>query len=573
MTLSHRHLLALTLSAFFFGVLCILPNIIQRFDAAYPFQGIEMLGSDQELYYAARVREVFDGHWGLGNVYHADKSLPYAQPPLPEWIMGGLGLALGLGIGKTILLAKWLFGAALFVTMAGFLTRLTDRPWASLAVTAAVLCSWFLFASPWALRDALLGLPLSTEFIRFARLTNPQISLTLFFATLWSLAAWLRTSKKMSLIFAGLFLGLSFYAYPYTWSYLLATIGTLGIVEIAKRQWKTVGWLCALLAIAAVVALPYVLHQHAVAAHQAYASLLERFGLVHTRMPIWGGWLTILVLLGVFAPRRIGKPGSLVFALAAAGAIAMNQQLLTGVTVVPNHYHWYFIHPLSVAFFLLCATAIASRFVRVPPRFVPLLALVALVACFAWGIKFQRDSYIGQRQAWGQAQQEAGVLAALDGPAFRGATVSAPAALSERIPVFSHADVFHATNENIGCLCTTQELQDRYFLELRLAGVSPQEASRRFPDDLRTELSGRIYAIALREQTGSYGGLPDGEVLRLIREYHAFSGRPIEEVLRETPIDAVVIEKGTPLASPLRRLLSQGRRVYGDEWYELWDVR
>ncbi|TSC80448.1 MAG: hypothetical protein G01um101425_102 [Candidatus Peregrinibacteria bacterium Gr01-1014_25] len=563
---------ALATLATAYGLLCILPNILQRLDLVFPFAGIEMLGGDQEVYYAARVREVLDGNMMVGNVYNSDKSLPYAQPPLPEWLMGGVGLVLGLDVGATLLVGKWLFGTLLFLTMGGFLASLSRRPWWSLAATASVLCAWFLFASPSALWDALRGAPLSSEFLRFARLTNPQVSLTLFFASLWGMVVWMTNRRLMALLLTGVLTGASFYAYPYTWSYLLTTGGVLTLLACIRRDWRLARGLVAIGVIAAIVATPYGIHQSIVVNHPAYAGLLERFGLVHTRAPIWGVWLTALLAIGCFAPKRIGRQWILVTALAWAGAIVMNQQLLTGVTIVPHHYHWYFIHPLAVAFVILWAGPLAQERIRhhLPHRTRGLLTAIILLMCFAWGVKLQVDSYRAQREQWGEAQRAAGVLAFLDSPALREQTVYVQDELQELTSVFSRANTLYANNITIGCLCSQEWLRDILFFELWLQGLTPADAEKRFATDLRGLLSARVHAIYYRESAGGYDRLPDTEVQERIREYRDYVALPLAAKRALHPMDAILLPVGSQRTPALRAMMQGGVLVYEDDVYRLW---
>lgn len=553
--------------ALLFGGTCILPNLWQRTDAQYPFQGIEALGADQEHVYAVRIREVMDGHWMLGDVYHAQKDLPYLQPPLPEWIMGGMGVLFGWEIGTVILVSKMLFGALLFFVIALFWTRMTQRPWMALLATSAVLFSWFLFASPGIFLDAMRGLPLGQDFARFSRLTNPQFSMMLFFLALYGVAGWLLGKGRRSLALAAVVTGLSFYAYPYTWSYLLVVFGLLLFWSLVRKEWSHVKDLALAGVIVGIFAVPFVWHMASVSQLPAYAELAQRFGLVASHAPVGGVWMVLFLLTALCAGSRISRASRLLIALAVGAMVVMNQQVLTGKVIVPHHYHWYFIQPLAVMTLILAASVLYRQYVRV---FGSVLLGIFLVATVYWGMRYQQDAYRAQRSLWGEMQQVAGVFQFLN--TLSQPTVYADDLVGSIIPVFTDANMSFAGAANVSCLCSFELIRDSYFLELWLKGVTAEEAARTFPTTARGSVSAKLYGLYYRESQGAYEAIPDEAIAETVRAYRAYAVAPLAEKLRRSPTDIIVRAKAAPSTAQLRAVLARGALVYQDAWYEAWDI-
>lgn len=572
MTEARRYRFALTACAVVFGLLCILPNILQW--AIGPYDGITIMGGDQELYYASRMREVMDGHWMLGNVYFADKELPFLQPPLPEWIMGSIGILTGGDMVRAYLIVKFLFGMLLVITMTGAWSQLTQRPWWSLAGAMTVLCAWFLFASPSALLTAVQGKPLGSDFLRFARLTNPQVSSTLFFGSLWAILAWRRQRRVARWLLAACLTGAMFYAYPYAWSFAGAALGIVTLEAAVRRRWQEVRALLLLGVGIGIVALPWLLHQHAIGSHPAFAGLAERFGLVQTHAPIWGVWLTVLTVIGVVAGAVISpRQPDMARGLCFAGAVVMNQQLITGVTIVPHHYHWYFIAPLAILITLtLLGPPLSQRIRAWTGSGQSMLFVAVIVVAICWGVKYQWDSFAAQRSAWTRLQGAAPVLHAAAELLPADATVWADADVRELIPVYTPLNVWSALNGNIGCLCSVEELRDRYFLNLWMDGLQPEDALAQLSGPLRPILSGNIHAIHYRETAGDYAAIPDALIEAYSIAYGQFAADRARGLPLPLPLDALVLPADQLPPAALQPLL-EAQPAFHDERYALWRMR
>lgn len=567
---------ALAAASILFGILCVLPHAWQRVDPAYPFRGIEMMGTDQE-YYASRIREVMDGNLFIGDLYYADlKADPFVQPPLPEWLQGGMGVLLGLRIGHTVVLSKFLFGALLFAAVALFAGRLFGSRWTGLLGAAAALPAWFLFSSPWVLASALAGEPVAESVARFSRLTNPQVSIIPFFLALWTFMRWRETGRTRDMVWTGLLTGVSFYAYYYTWTMLGATFAVLTFHAALRRDTRTLRAMALLLGVIAVVALPYLLHLRETLLHPGYADLARRIGVVVTHRPLFGAWALLLLALGAVAGKPLsGRHRPLFAALGAAAFLALNQQVFTGQMLVPQHYHWYFIHPLGILAAMACMAAVAVRVARATrtQRLVP-FAFVLALGCFAyWGTVFQAHAYAAQRDVWGARQAWAGILRALDRPEFAGVSVYAPDQLADNIAVYTPADVTYAVNTSNCCLTPASRLQDVYFLELWLRGVTPDDAARTFPRERRDEVSRRLFGIYHRERTGAYAGVPDADIDAAAAAYRAYAALDTCAKLTRQPFDLLAWPADAAVPPRVATLQRGATLLYRDAAYALWDVR
>lgn len=575
----------LILTAVGFGSLCILPHIWQRLDRTYPFQGIEIMGTDQEQYYAARIREVQDGFWGLGSVYYSDlKDQPYVQPPLPEWVQGGLGILLGLDAARTVVFSKFFFGALLFVFMTLFCLRLSGRKWWSLLAVSAVLLAGFVFSDPTLLPRVLRGVFTDAQFLRFSRLTNPQFSSTLFFAALFFLIGWARTGSRRDLIITGVLTGLSFYAYPYTWTYLGAMLLVLLIMYAWQRERLRVYQLLILAAITAVVAIPYLLNQMAVMQHPLFEDVKTRFILLRTHDPVIGLYMLALLIVGLFFARRVSDKPEVVTSLALAGVLSMNQQVLTGLQLMVHHYHWFYVHPLAVMLLLLflgplliepiLKWILPSKMVSGVEPWNGRAAAVALCLVFfvVLGTLFQRESYYNQRVFWGSLQKAAGIFEYFGENGNAGDVVYSPGFEVELLPVYTSVDVYNGGN--VMCLCPEKRNLTAFFFEKWLQGLTPERAREEFPTSRRFELSSRWRGTYYREVCGNYECIPDAVVEEGIVAYEEYIAFSTSKKLALYPLHYLLFRRDEiPDARSMQEVIVQSTSVYEDETYIVWKLR
>ncbi len=560
-----------------FGVLCILPNIWQRTDERYPFAGIEMMGTDQEFYYASRIGQVLEGDWWIADPYYGTKQKNFVQPPLPEWFEGGLGLVFRLDTARTVLVVKLVFGALLFFVMTLFFTRFTQYRWWSLFAVTAFLCAGFFFSAPQDLFSVISNPNFGGEFLRFSRLTNPLFSSLLFFLALNAFLSWAQNGSRIGLIFAGILTGLSFYSYPYTWTYLGAIYAAICGVFLFRHDWKRLKEMLLMGLIILLIVLPYARHQYVISHDPAYPDVLIRYIVLHSREMVWGLWMFLLFLLP-FLPRtkNIFQPWWLLFGIGVAAVISMNQQVVTNLTIVPQHYHWYYILPLGVISWLIYtgASIIEPVVLRVFHKyFLTSFCIVGIIVSIALGVRFQQLSYIQQRDVWGTAQKMAPVLNYLDHNVKPGVITFAWGFENELIPIYTSGDVVDASNAQM-CLCTPERKLDNYYLKLWLSGLSYDDAKSEFSTTRRFEVASNFRGTYYRELFGSYEGIPDSDIDYVLAGYKKFLDLTTQQKLLKYKIQYLVFSQDVIASLPrLPELVRFGNVVHKDPQYVVWKVR
>jgi len=550
-----------------FSAVSVMPSLLQRTDTQYPYQGIHILGPDAEEYYAARVREVYDGYPWLGNVFFSEsKDAPYFQPPLPEFTIATIGRLLGVDAISAFIGSKVILSFAAFLLLLSLLLLVTNSPLISIASTCAVLFGGALLSAPWDLPSFINSANHSFEFLRFSRAINPQWSASWFLVALIGLAGWIRFAPRRYLVLTTLATVILVYSYVYAWSYLFAVIGLLSLWYLIRRDWRRVFEIAAFWLIVIACSIPYVIHLSVLSRHPWYAETAERFGMVLRHGPlILGVWLS--VFLGVsFASRRIWPwTWPLLPMISLAGLVAINQHVVTGQYIVPHHYHWYFIQPLGSAF----AVAVLLTFLL--PLLKPRLRIVfagLIVLLSLWvAVTQQIRSYQAVASRWGAVQDAAPVLAYIQKTMRPGQSVfTLDEVVANQVPIYTGADVFFA-QQSSNTLMSTDRGRFMYFFELWLSGLLPEQAQKEFSTDLRFTLSSRLHSIYYREAHGNFVALPDAEVDENVQLYREFFRSSMKDKLNRYPITAVITTPNDPSGHVWSTFLSCTKESFAAQGY------
>lgn len=568
---NHRgvFVVAMLLMAATFSALVMLPTMLQRHDPTHVYQGVDIMGPDAEVYYAARVQEVYDGFPNLGNVFYSSpKDQPAMQPSLPERSIATVGKLLDVRAIDAFLLSKIILSFVAFLALTWLLFIITERPWLSLFSTTLVLEAGALLAAPWDITMLLDPASASFDFLRFSRAINPQWSATFFFLEVALVGLWIQKNKKLPIILAALLAGTLVYSYVYAWTYFYTVMGLLSLWYLFKRDWRRVADLMVFWVIIFFVTTPYLIHLSVVANHPLYVESSKRFGMVLRHGPaIFGVWSAVFIALS-FASRHVWpKTWPLLPALAFAGLITLNQHVVTGHYIVPHHYNWYFVQPLgslvACAFGLFIFGKILPAFARV------FLALCLVLACAAFAGFQQYTAYEAIADSWGRLQQAAPVLRYTVKNLRAGQVVySQDVQILNLVPIYGSVDVYTSGNANL-TLASDERSRFAYFLDLWLQGVTAEAALREFPTIRRWMLSSRLHAIYYREAADDFAALPENEVSEHIQAYRSFVTLPLHDKISRYPMTAVITTPGDPESRAWSTFLACSKEVFAQNGYTL----
>lgn len=556
--------------ALLFAVAVLWLHLLQRTDRQYPFQGIEMMATDAEGHYAARTREVYDGFFATGNVFYSSpKNQPYLQPPLPEMVPAFLARLLHAEPVSVFILWKAVCAVVLFWMMAGCMRALTGRPWESLIAVSALLFAGALLGAPWDIVRYIVGTNDFMEPLRYSRPINPLWTDCWFFAAVWLLALWTKRCSSSLIIAVALVTVVMVYSYVYAWTYIGASLLFLSLWHLKNRDWLRIRDLTLYALIVGLLGLPYFLHVAATTHHPLYAESAIRIGLVPLRQPVFGVWMFLFLALAAVAAWRRNICWPLMLSLALGGLLALNQQLITGQSIVPHHYYWYFLHPLASMLMLTFFFEMAGGTVLRSQRVRAAVGSVVVLCAVAFGFLHQYRAYQSSRAFFGSLQPLAPLLREVDRILRPGQVVFSPQRIvMDLVPIYSSADVYAATNAN-NYLAPLKRARDVYFFHLWLQGLTPEQATREFFTTRRSELSSWLYAIYYRELLGSYRSIPDDVVAENVTLYARYAALSTKQKLALYPLDFLVTTPSDRQTPQMKLLLAKGQPVFSANGYSL----
>jgi len=487
------------------------PQLYLRYDLGQNSQGIEFFGINDEIAWSARAREAYDGHPSLGNAYFREgKSDPYVIQPLGAAIIGTAGRILGLNINNALLLSRILLSFLVFLLVYSFIYLFSQKKLIALSISSFLILANSFFSKS-AILKLLAGLSPTVNFVNYTRPVNPLMTHFFFFGFL--LFFWLFYEKKRRKfgILSAVFLGLSFYDYFYTWTFLFSFLGVLCLIFILRKNWPDFKRVILVALGAVLIAVPYFYNLYRITTFPTYDEVRQRVGLIENQTLVVGTMAPILLGIFLLFFRRQWKERYYFgLALLIAPLVVLNQQLITGLVMQSGHYHWYFHMPLAIIFLLI------MLFDRIP--FKKTLAILIIIVSLGAGVFIQKSSYAAHREQILEWQRYGSVMDWLSKNAEKDEVVFSDSKAAFMIVIYTPLNVFYHSNAG-GCLSTTHErLLDALFLYYRLSGVGINDAEKVFAED-RGYISEKLYGTYFRDSTGEDQYLPEDLLAEFTKKY------------------------------------------------------
>lgn len=497
------------------------------------YQGIELLPDSP---WSPRVREIQDGHLSFGSIYYKDgKDNPYLFQPLGSLIVAYMGKTFSLDINNTLLLSRFVLIFIAFLLIYSFVFLLSKDKLIALCGASVLLLAESIL-SYFGITRILQGIS-PEDFLRISRPVNPAMIYIIFFSFL--IFFWLFYQKRYWLhgIFSAIFLGLNFYNYFYSWTFLYAFGGVLVLIFIIQKKWQEALRVSSVFIGALLLLIPYGMNLYEATMHPAYLETSVRFGVVETRGLLFVGFFVIaalLIFLFLF-PRDDKKPYFFVLALLLTPFITLNQQLITGKVLQPAHYHWFFHKPIAVIMIFITFFYLFSRYNLI--FYKKLLATLIIAASVFIGVFVQVYSYYYGSNDGGnvaiERQKYGPVVRWLNEYAGKEDVVLSNNEMSHMVVIYTPLNVFYHRAAMYSLSATKERLSDIIFSFYRLRGIGVEDSRETFFKE-RVYISASIYGMHYRETLGSYEAIPDEKIEEVLESYNETLSIPTPEWLNQT---------------------------------------
>lgn len=557
----------LILFALIVGLVYILPHILFIFEQGKDYH-LFFQTYEQGQFYAARVREIYDGNYLSSDPYiYENKTKPYIRPFLSEYIVGTLGKISGLSINNIFILGDFIFPIIIFCLLFYFLNLLTCSPSLSLVGSMVIM----LAEVPDSL-TALVKLNFPNCFLTFSRYISPQFHYIFFISCLIFIYRSLVNYKIVNILLSGFFLGLLFYVYPYFWFYIFVGLAVLFLYFLSKRQCRQIKVILFILIEALSFSIPLWINHLKLTNISFYNEIMTRiaFKASHHIIISKVSILSLLIFIAFYKKRDFNF--FFLFSFLLSGLLCMNQQVLTGWIFEPDCWHLYVNKQIAVISGIVLLNKLLRK-TSFRERFIRIFLISGLSFSIFVGMIIQIYNYEENRQIQGQQQHLYKAFVWLQDNSKKEDVILACGTISMLIPIHTYNNIYWSSYI-FDYANSDKDILERFFLLARLFGLDEGEII----DYILTRRGkGHNDFFGIRYEEPSYRktrhavkvNLPKDLYDYIIQRYRAFKKEDVKVALMRFRADYLFYSR-------YEQLISKGRfkkQPFLDKVYDSGDIQ
>lgn len=540
------------------GTLSVLPHLLAARALDNEYKGIPFLYSSNEDLYLARIHEITEGHLLIGSphLFEYKDQIPLL-PPIGEYFYIILGFILRTSFIHTIVIAKFIFPALLFVLAYTLTSALTKKGgsenevrWGAIAAALMVTIGCELLDYH-TLFSRLLGKEHWTILSMWTRPVNPITGALLLFGFLnlfWRSIA--QNSWKYT-VSAGIILGFSIgYIFSFELGFTL-----LGVFFLFALWWKDRTLMGNIFWVGVVgIIIPLAYWTPLLPQLMGRSGLAERNGAIfmHTPLPnkVLLAAFTLLGVMFLLAKRKHGlnivkehdKHLALWFAIALLldGLIVLNQQIITGITIWPYHFAQYTVPLALIALF----TGMFFLLRPITPRIWKMIIGATISSVLLFSV-WNATTYTYELENFRQLQNSAPIFNWLNVNAPKDCVVLTSEDWVEHIggfvPAFTNCDIYLSGYANNANNVPEERIEHNFFVKLRLLGLTDTTITDYLVNN-QDAIKGYFFKDWRELFDHNYSPRIAAMVPKLSEKYHTFMKKDFETALREYHIDYIIAQ-------------------------------
>lgn len=485
-------------------------------------QALPSFARDETVAYAPKVREVFDGHLILTDLYLAEhKTLPslLIGENLPAILMAFLAKISG-SIPQAFIFADFLFPSVILIILTLLVFSLSENFSFSIFTSLVVIFFYgileYLPFIPSILK-MLITHPLNGFYSGFIRSFHPQVSFLFFVLFIFFTFLAFKKNKMIFWLTAGLFLGSLFYSYIFFATYGYALMGTLLLYWLISKKLSLVKRVLTSLSLGLLVDLPYIVNLFAFQKLPQAKEFISNFKYPNT-IP----WKIIIFCLFFILLSRFLKPKRLkifftLFFLAGLILLTLSYVFKLNINDSPGHWAMAVIYPFSI---INLSLFIQQGFLsQKKAAFWISLCLIALAyqtSCHFRYFSKQENNFI-------LAKEEKEMLSWLNKTQKDSVVLTASLKYNLLIPALTHNNVFLPYSQY--SLSSEKEAFERFFILYKFLEISPERIREMFSRTPSNEALARIKHLSYDDCAGSYF-----YYLRFKKKHNYFCDIPSEKL-------------------------------------------
>ncbi|MFA5841401.1 MAG: hypothetical protein WC835_00330 [Candidatus Paceibacterota bacterium] len=531
------------LLAVFCGAVYVAPHLFFKITLGNSFHGIELTPRDAETHYLSMLNEVKQGYLTHSSTYlYEYKDSKVSPIEYSETFYGTIIKLFNLGAPGFYLFCEFFFPVVIFLLWYYFSLLVTKNK------RSAILSALFLMFGTYILSnvsiikqfDILFWKTANIPLLAYGRIINPLLTFPFFFAGLiFAYKLFSENTKKMA-VFSGIALGIMFYVYFYFWTYFLALSFLMLVFGVSKKEWQLVKNISLSISISLLIGSYFIVSMIKTVVSsvgvQSGGSLSPYvFALSHNPS------LPSLVVLGValfsffiYLRRRKGIPlergDAFIFLLLSTAVVVVNQQIITGRSVEPGHFHWYANVPV---FFLTVSYIIVDLLGKIRIRYLgKTLFIILCLYLITFGIGTQVSGYKQRFDNFSYIQKYGAVFDWFNRNTEKESVIFGGNGFSDLTPAYTQNNVYFAA---YGAYYPSNPLERR----IHTAYIYY------FLDNKKEDILQKIYPSLTSNGCVSAGCVDSDIFAKTMANYGEFLKTPFYENLKKYRVDYMVWDKNT----------------------------
>lgn len=292
--------------------------------------------------------------------------------------------------------------------------------------------------------------------------------------------------KTWPAIVAGIFYGLLFYIYFYYWAFTTVFLGIFFLALLIMKETRAARAIFIAGIVGLVVSIPFWINQIELAQLPQYQEIMDRVAGYEIgdgfRFYLWPRYLTYVVmsLLAFWLGKKLNAPikASFLTALALAGIVVLNVQVVTGFNIQTDHW---FTRVFVIAHNIVWASIAYDAFLYFKPRIWPwisrhkkAIATLFFIAVFYFSASFVYNQIVSVSKRAPKCVMPASLIEGyewLNKNTPKDSVVMTPSfKTNAEIPVYTHNRIFLARSHN--SLASDEEIFDRLYITYKMLGIS-----------------------------------------------------------------------------------------------------
>ncbi len=589
-----NHWLACSIAVIIGGIYASHHFFIPRFvdantGAYYPITKADYF--DEVLLYAPRAHASFLDMRPRGDFSLAEyPKSPSLLPMLNPFLLGGLGKIVG-SMKAAFIASDFIFPAAIFLVVYALLCELIGAGYG-----AMLFASLFLFIPK-------LGIsfpPVSMAHIKtlgqivmpwlsgasplyFSQFEEPKITFFFFALCVYFIIRAIKRRGKWDIAVAGISFGLLFYTYLYDWATILVAMGIMGVVFFIQKDYgrlKRIAWIVGIgFLVSSYFWFNFLQLRGMAQAADVIARLGGEFSHRIRFATVGKSYVRIAVFLSAFLLLKKKKLYPAMIAMSAmlvSYIVVVNEQVITGFNVQPDHWYRTQFLPIYAALCLIAMALYRRFFPRIISRFARPAIIIFLIYFFVASLAGQYVYAKSQASSFAIPRERMESFSWLEQHAKQGSVIGT-LSFNDNLDLQLHTSHFIFLPFGLSTVAPHDEIWQRFFIMAKLWGMQPDKFAAFFK-----EVNGAYYLFGDQYGPHDFDGnffpsgwrLTDAIMAEKQKAYEAFFAQKSPMIipfqLDYLFVDAQEFPQWNPLTSLLPALMSTP--VYENNRFRIYEM-